>query len=160
MKKRSLFVIVFLSVITMSSCLKTETFPDEPIIQFKSFTIKNANEARLVFTFTDGDGDVGLDQQDTIPPFDPESEFYHNLKMRLKGRVNGVWTDADWMLNYRVPYIKPTGQNTTQKGEMEVVISDFYRPDFQADTLRWEFFLIDRSLNISNTERTSVFNRP
>ena len=38
---------------------------------------------KLLHIFTDGDGDIGLDQQDTFPPFDEGSLYYYNFHQFL-----------------------------------------------------------------------------
>jgi len=69
---------ITLLIVVMSSCFKKETYPNEPIISYDAFSISN-EKANLVFNFTDGDGDIGLSDSDTIFPYDINSEFHYNL---------------------------------------------------------------------------------
>ena len=53
------------------SCGHRERFPDEPAIEFVRLEkVDNGtnvdNQANLVVHFQDGDGDVGLDEEDTV----------------------------------------------------------------------------------------------
>ena len=73
------YIFSFTLLITvMSSCFKKETYPIEPIISYDSFSVSEG-KANLTFNFTDGDGDIGLADSDTISPFDIDSEFHYNF---------------------------------------------------------------------------------
>ena len=66
---RRIFKNIFLSLpiiglIGVSSCKKKEEFPIEPVIKYSNFVI-TGDSAKLYFTFTDGDGDIGLAKSDT-----------------------------------------------------------------------------------------------
>ncbi|MEO0404330.1 MAG: hypothetical protein AAF193_05625, partial [Bacteroidota bacterium] len=66
MKQRNALVVLFFGfAIAMVSCLKDNSFPPEPEITFKSFVVTDG-DAVLSIDFTDGDGDIGLNQGDTV----------------------------------------------------------------------------------------------
>ena len=72
----------------MSSCTKEKVYPVEPHIEFVSLTKVQNNlgyddKGILKLSFTDGDGDIGLSDADTDPPFDSASVYYHNFFMLL-----------------------------------------------------------------------------
>lgn len=62
----------------VSSCFKNQEYPVEPMISDPSFTLLG-DSAILNFSFTDGDGDIGLDPGDTLSPYEPDSFYYYNL---------------------------------------------------------------------------------
>ena len=141
-----------LAGVLFGGCLKTEKFPDIPAIQLKSFEFFG-DSASLTITFTDGDGDVGLDATDNAPPFDTSSTFYYNLFLVHSEKVAGVWQDVQFVepIHYRIPRITPTGQNKTLEGEIAVAIDPF--PLFitgNSDTVRYSVEMVDRALNRSN----------
>ena len=74
----------------LASCLKPESFPNEPSIEFVDFTALG-DSGRLTFNFTDGDGDIGLSQTQLSPPFDTSSYFYYNLYIHYYEKMNGGW---------------------------------------------------------------------
>ena len=74
---KSKIVIVFLSL-SLLSCLKPISYPNEPIIEYVGFE-SLSDSGKLTFSFTDGDGDLGLDQNIITPPHDPGSYYYYNL---------------------------------------------------------------------------------
>lgn len=135
-----------------TGCLKTEEFPNEPRITFKSFEFFG-DSASLTISFTDGDGDIGLDPSDNGAPFDTSSIYYYNLFLEYGERVNGEWNVVEFEepIYYRIPRITPTGQNKALEGEIAVAIDPF--PLFitgNADTVRYSVELVDRALNRSN----------
>lgn len=151
----------------LSSCLKDKNFPDEPVIEFKVLNTYGADSARLVLKFTDGDGNMGLEDSDTAPPFCTTCEYHHNLFCEYYEKQNGVWThiplDPDlgqipfW---YRVPWLKPSGQNQSQQGEISIAMPFYYLTGTGFDTARFEIYVVDRALNKSNTVVTSAFRKP
>jgi hypothetical protein len=65
-------IIVLLSL----SCIKEEEYPIIPEIEFENFVLLynplsgNIERGVLKISFKDGDGDIGLYQTDTAPPYD------------------------------------------------------------------------------------------
>ncbi|HQW05943.1 MAG: hypothetical protein IPH05_02800 [Flavobacteriales bacterium] len=144
---------LFALAVLASGCLKTEEFPSEPVITFKSFEFFG-DSASLIISFTDGDGDVGLDASDASAPFDTSSIYYFNLFVEESERIDGEWNEVTFEdpIYYRIPRITPTGQNKSLEGEIAVAIDPF--PLFitgSADTVRFSVRMVDRALNVSNT---------
>ncbi|MFZ1688550.1 MAG: hypothetical protein WAU70_14065 [Flavobacteriales bacterium] len=152
------------AMVLFSGCLKTEEFPPEPAIAFKSFG-QYADSASLVVTFTDGDGDIGLSEDQTDPPFDSASVYYYNFYMDYYLREAGTWVFKS-ALGHRLPVITPTGQNKALEGEIARRIETVQIPGFpqpwygvltdadEGDTIRFDVRLIDRALHTSNTVST------
>jgi len=163
--KRTILSIISLAFILfgMSSCLKVEVLPDEPSIMYKSFNFY-PDSAVLVFSFQDGDGDVGLNEEDTLAPFNVEGENYFNLYCYYYELQNSEWifyNNIATPFYYRVPRVTPTGQNPTLKGEMSVTFTPpYYLLNTGFDTCRFEVVLVDRSLNRSNRITTTSFLKP
>ncbi len=154
--KVSLFVL-FLLVLGFSSCLKRNDFPDEPQIEYLDFVKYQNTQGKdsigvLKFKFTDGDGDIGLDQQDTFPPFDISSQYYYNFYVKYFEKQNGNIVEVILPLpnNSRIPNITPVGQNKTLEGEIEVALY-INNPTSSFDTIKFEAYIFDRALHQSNT---------
>ena len=148
--------VALLSGLVLSGCLKKEEFPPEPIIAFKSLE-QFGDSASLVITFTDGDGDIGLDDGDTQAPFDAGSAYYHNLFLGYEEFQGDEWVEVDLELplNYRIPRITPSGQNKALSGEIAVALKPWpILPSLTPDTVRFSVKLVDRSLNESNVVMT------
>ncbi len=141
----------------LASCLKTEEFPKEPHIAFKSYE-QHADSARLTISFTDGDGDIGLDQGDTLAPFNPGSQWYHNFFVDYYKKQGVEWVLQQFMLPlyYRIPVITPTGQNKALQGDISVKIASQVLPQVPGDTVRFSVRIADRALHESNTVYTNT----
>lgn len=150
---RKLAVLTAVSGVLLSGCLKTEEFPVEPVIVYKAFT-QYGDSASIVVKFTDGDGDIGLDQGDTTGAFAPGELFYHNFFVEYYTLENGVWSPPfvfPLPLYYRVPVVTPTGQNKALEGEIAVALKPYPTlPGTSGDTIRYSVKLVDRALNVSN----------
>ncbi|MFH1319055.1 MAG: hypothetical protein ABII90_00165 [Bacteroidota bacterium] len=163
--------IIFLSiacwvVFVFSSCLLPDEYPPEPGIKFESYSYKDTlNELDmpvhagiLKFSFTDGDGDIGLNDGDTLPPYsDCKDSTCNNVYINRIGINNGNLSEL-LSFDYRIPDITPAGQNKTLKGEIEVeldirlpviIITDDY-DTITYDTVIYEVYIYDRALNQSN----------
>ena len=146
-------------IAVLPSCLKVEDLPPEPRIGFKSFEVFANDSASLVITFTDGDGDIGLGDADTMAPYDA------NLYVGYFELVGGTWVATDLgtepYIQYRVPDITPTGQNPTLDGEIAIAMKPFslYRNP-GADTIKYDVRLKDRELHVSNVVETNMIVVP
>ena len=161
--KKSSVISILAVLVMMGSCKPPENLPDEPRIEFRTFTLFDtidilgnpAKAGMLSFYFEDGDGDLGLDAPE-IPGVDPSS----NLFFQLYRKTGGVFelagpTDPLYPSEYRIPFLDASGQNKILKGTIEVTLLYlFYNP---ADTLYYDFWIRDRGGNDSNTATTCVF---
>ncbi|MFN3918099.1 MAG: hypothetical protein ACK4K0_10190 [Flavobacteriales bacterium] len=149
----------------LNSCLKKEEFPPEPELTFISFTKMSADSAVFTFSFVDGDGDIGLEIGDTLPPYNASGDYHYNLVLQYYERKNGEWVKGtedpsgdnspnfkSIISGYRIKNITPTGQNKLLKGQIDVFIEPFYFNPFSNwnDTIQWRAFMYDRALNKSN----------
>lgn len=149
-------LFVFGLTFLLQNCRKPEEFPPVPHIEFVSFTkIPTANgidnKGLLTIFFTDGDGDMGLSESDTLSPFDPESEFHYNFFIHYFEKKNGTFEKIDlpFTLNSRIPILNTSKNNRPLKGEIEIelFINNILSP---YDTIRFECQICDRALNKSN----------
>ncbi len=139
-------------VLVATSCLRTEEFPDEPVITFKSLDVQG-DSASLTISFTDGDGDIGLAQGDTLAPYNPGSLWFHNLFIDYFELVDGVWVERTFALPlyYRIPVITSSGQNKALEGDISVAL--FWPvmpgPAGTSRTVRFDVRLADRAQHMS-----------
>ena len=104
------------------SCNIPRKFPPEPEIKFENYTLKDSvigtfsvKYVILKISFTDGDGDIGLDDSDALSPYtNCKDTTCNNLYINRYGVKGGVLQDPI-PFNYRIPVITPTGQNKTLK---------------------------------------------
>jgi len=166
----ALFVIVI-------SCKKLDEFPDEPIISYMGFErIFNPNDSIydrgvLMFSFTDGDGDLGLDKDDTLPPYNLSGEYYYNLVIEYFEVQEGIAKKVDLTFynpiteqfdtitqSARFPVLTPSSANKSISGEIADTLF-IYNFNSDYDTIMFEAFIYDRALNKSNMIRTDTIVR-
>jgi hypothetical protein len=151
-------------LVSFYSCHKIEKVSPIPEINFKSFTITSAYDTlgnpiklgELVFSFIDGDADIGVDQ--TAQPGDSN---YYNIFLIPYKKVDGVYSQIEVdpylpPLNYRIPYdsrMDRVGQDKTLKGEISVKIQYQVVPPY--DTIKYDFYVRDRAYNKSNVASTT-----
>ena len=167
-KLHTIFLLL-LVLCGLNSCFKKEEYPLEPIVTFESFTKKaEANKAALTFEFTDGDGDLGLLESDTLSPYQREGDFYYNLILDYYEKDDNLgWIPGrdlegkPIVLEFR---LKPVLDYSISKGIKGTITYDF---DFyynissdQSDSIMYKFRVIDRALNVSNVGETDLILTP
>jgi hypothetical protein len=161
MKTRSCFLLTLsLAALLLSSCRKDEEFPVEPQIEYLNFIKYGNDSADFYISFTDGDGDIGLDKGDTFPPYNRGSIYYYNIYLRYQYKDSaGNYKDyalplippdtvpdtLEW--KYRIPVVTPFGQDKSLNGEIHVRL---YGPYQVHPTYRYRCYIYDRALNKSN----------
>jgi hypothetical protein len=170
MKFRLPSPLQLLAILTaLVACKKVADYPDEPVISFTSITSKDSTDVldnpvkRVTVTFhlTDGNGDMGLGPADTAGSFHKDSAFYYNLVLQEYKNVNGTFAEVpapDGLRQYRIPDLTPTGQNKTLIADISVTIEYPYSETVPLPfrEFRYELYVVDRTLNISNRDTTSV----
>lgn len=150
--------IVFFTVsLLVYGCFKDHNYSEVPEIEFIDF-IQVGDSARLSFSFQDGEGDIGLSDDQIIAPYNPDSKYYYNVYMVYyeKDDINGwvVGKDIDGDSIIFKNRIKPvySGKPTGLKGNIIATIEPIFFNPFssQSDTIKYKIQLIDRALHLSN----------
>jgi hypothetical protein len=145
----------------MSSCRKANDFSDIPVISLKSLFLQKYTSGQdsifLIIAFEDGDGDIGLNAEDTLGKFKLGEPAYFNLVITYFEKVNGQYIEtkpSGETFSLRTPYLAPAGHNKALKGEISyrLPINTSAKPN---DTTRYEVFLYDRALHKSNVITTN-----
>ena len=138
-------------IIALLSCRKESVFSEIPFVEYRSHEFlfdSNIGLDLLALTlyFTDGDGDIGLNDGDTLPPFDRSTRFFNNLWVELYVVKNAEIIDT-FNFDGRIPNLTPAGQNKTLEGEIEyrLTIGGFA----PGDSVLIGFQLVDRARNVS-----------
>ena len=161
----SLFVISFFSV--FSGCVKEENYPDVPQIEFLSYnnvfdTGQYAVRGILIISFTDGDGDIGLNPDNTRPPYDTAGPYYYNYVISYFEKQQGIFKliDLNPPFSARIPVLNSEFPGKPIKGIIADTLELNPHPLF--DTIKFEAFIYDRTLNKSNVISTQeiILKRP
>jgi hypothetical protein len=152
-------VVILIAAFALDSCKKIEQLPPIPRIEYTSFAVfdtldilgNKSKGGRLTFYFEDGDGDLGLDV-----PNDNQSDttnlFFTLLRKKGTNMVPAASNDPLKPSSYRIPYMERLGRNKILKGTISITfLYLFYSP---ADTIRYDFYIMDRALNKSNVAST------
>lgn len=171
-----LFVLILL-FFGIVSCKKVEKFPIIPYIEYLGFEkiynpdLNLYDRGVLSFSFQDGDGDIGLNSGDTLPPFNAASEYHYNLIITYFEMQNGILTEVPitWYnpqteqydtltLSARIPNLTPRGINKAISGEIYDTLFIYnFNSDF--DTIMFEAQIYDRALHESNVISTPLILR-
>lgn len=157
--------ILFLSIVlalTISACQSFEEYPVVPHIEFESFAVIKNNQGIdslgfLTISYTDGDGDIGLREGDTLPPYD--INFYLDLYQYLDDSLRKfIFPDTNVNFNARIPDLTPSGVNKAIKGDIEYEFELYQMvPFLESDTIAFEIYILDRALHQSNVIMTPLF---
>ncbi len=157
--RRIVFFVLFGCV--LSSCEDDNNFSDIPFLEYRGHEFKVEQDSRIIemeLYFNDRDGNIGLELEDSLEPFNPGSKYFNNLWVWVYTVRNGVQTAAnpDTSIGFsgRIPNLTPEGQNKSLEGTI------FYDISASAlapgDTILCEFLLLDRDLNRSDTARSPL----
>lgn len=146
------------------SCKKVPTYSTIPEINLKSVEINPNNEIVVHINFTDGDGDFGLNEIDTVAPYNSNSLYFNNLFLAYEEKINGNWQPGlDQLGNpavykFRISNLTPQGRNKSLKGIISTTL--YLLPSSGlADTCRFKIKIIDRALQVSNEITTDEIIR-
>ena len=152
--------LIIVRLFILGSCHKVEQLSAVPHIEYTSFTIFDTTDilgntskgGRLKFHFEDGDGDLGLDAPSASQT--DSTDLFFTLYRKVGGiMVQAPDNDPLKPSAYRIPYLEKLGQNKILKGTISVTfLYLFYSP---ADTIRYDFYIEDRALNVSNVASTN-----
>ncbi len=157
-------ILLAVSVLIVAGCKKPEQFSNIPAITFKSVTTQKDGSgfdlnARLVVSFTDGDGDIGYLPSGNGSPYDDyPGPYYYNFVVQMDSLHAGNWvTDITDTLSGRIPYLTPEGSNKALKGDiaMDIPLPVSFFHIVRQYQLRYHIFIYDRALHKSNTVTSS-----
>ena len=151
-------IVLFIVLLTLFfACKKREEFSEIPYLEFTKYEIKYSVDAlgnitklcELHLYFTDGDGDIGLFDEDTIPPF--EYNLFVNYFEMKNDSLQQINVNPPYHI--RMPNLMPTGQNKSLKVDVTYDVDITYR---NSHTIKFELKLFDRALNESEWVSSSL----
>ena len=175
-KMRTRYHLIGLPLLLLAvfSCQKPVEYPVEPHIAYEGFTYlfdddsTFSGEGVIRFSYTDGDGDLGLDDTDTLPPFGLHDAHYYNMEIDYLKAVNGVFVPTPLLVwnvqtqtydtvtfNTRFRRLRDSEEPKAISGTMEYTlpVQNPFSPD---DTIKFEIRILDRALHESNTIQTEA----
>ncbi len=172
-----IYILMIILIPAAFSCKRQDRFAPEPSIEYLAFekiynTVDSIyDRGVLKFSFTDGDGDLGLAKNDTFPPFNFDSPYYYNLIISYFEIQNGIIKEVaityynpntqqfDTITqNARIPMLTPAAVNKSISGEIYDTLF-IYNYNSEFDSIFFKAYILDRSLNESNTIVTDTIIR-
>ncbi len=160
--------LFFLVLLLCFSCRELEEYPIVPAISYNGFVLLInedtgiSEKGILYISYTDGDGDIGLDQGDIFFPYQLGGPYYYNFFISYYECKNGVFTEVPLLswnnetqkydtltFNARIPVLLPKIKKQGIKGVIQNEMF-IYNPVSQADTIQFKVKIIDRNLHFSN----------
>ena len=169
---------LFLLALVVVACQKPVEYPIEPRIEYQGFSyLFNADstfsgQGVISFSYTDGDGDLGLNDVDTLPPFGFNDAHYYNLVIDYLKCVNGEFIKTPLLsphvpthpgdtlvlydtvtFNARFKRLRDSDEPKAISGTMDYTLT-VQNPLLPNDTVMFEIRILDRALHVSNVIQT------
>lgn len=171
--KKTLTILV-LMIFALASCQKKMEYPIEPKVSYEGMGyVMNADstltgEVVVSIGYTDGDGDLGLDDADTLYPFGPNDPNYYNLIIDYLKWDGSTFVETPLLSwNQQSQSFDTVSFNARFKrlvfNDEEAAISgtiDYkmmvYNPLSPNDTIKFKIKILDRALHESNVIETDA----
>lgn len=143
----------------LNSCVKKTSYPTVPEIEFKDFYIFDGDSGAIEIKFTDGDGDIGVEDGDST-----RNLYYTYYYLdSITNQYTGFYS-ADLNDTLRIGYTlkKPKDaeyQGKAISGEINVRMMQ-YRHSKKIKKLKYTVYLIDKAGNRSNVLTTPEIDAP
>jgi hypothetical protein len=146
MVNKRVYFFVALLIVALYGCQPDPVYPVEPVLTFSRFEQPNSGNnhdtLRVIFNFTDGDGDIGVPENST------DSNFV--LTPYERNPATGTWqpinpnfpTPDSVPYTYRIPHL--TAGQSGLEGEIQVTLNRAILRTAQ-DTVKFKAFLLDNN---------------
>lgn len=168
--------LVLLAFLILTACKKKIEYPIEPHINYEGIGyVMDADstltgEVVLSIGYTDGDGDLGLDDADTLYPFGPNDPHYFNLIIDYLKWNGSTFVDTPLLswnqqtqsydtvsFNARFKRLVFNDEEAAISGTIDYKIM-VYNPLSPNDTVKFKVHIMDRTLHESNTIETAAIS--
>jgi len=144
-------------IIAVSSCIPPKQCDIEPAIAYEDFFVLG-DSAILIFSFKDGDGDIGLKETEITAPYE------YNCFLTYMEKKDGIFVADSLPIPfwYRIPYTDTEDEKRCVSGNVEIKITPTYYNWLSADsdTIKFEIYILDRALHKSNIIETPEIITP
>lgn len=183
--KKTILIIACVTLVALAACQKKVEYPIEPHINYEGFTYLLNEDGSfsgtgiVAFSYTDGDGDLGLDETDDMPPFGVNDPYYYNMWVDYMKLVDGQFVKTPLLsphvpttpddtivlydtvsFNARFHRLRNNDDPKAISGLMEYTMP-VQNPLSPNDTIKFEIRIFDRALHESNVIQTEpIFTNP
>lgn len=149
--QKSFFKFLFISgvlFIGLNACVKKTNYPTSPVIEYQDFIPLVGDSAHLQIKFTDGDGDIGVKENDTTRSLFFTYYYKDTVTQKYVAYYSALFNDT-----LRTSYIVKSPTETyigkPISGELSVNIQQ-YRHSKKIKNIKYVIYLLDRAGNKSN----------
>lgn len=152
MQLKTKISLIIGSAFALGGCIKDNDFNVIPELEFVSFEVYkdnalNTDSAKFIFSFKDGDGDIGSSDS---------SNFNCFLVYEEKNGDSITLFPEISNREYSLPSLTPNATDKNIEGEVSLILKPAPIYNVLTDSVyRYSCFLIDRAGNISNTVSTN-----
>ncbi|MBL4708321.1 MAG: hypothetical protein JKY48_07790 [Flavobacteriales bacterium] len=144
--------IGFSLALSLAACRDDDEFSEVPELFFRDFQKTTSTTAVWSLGFTDGDGDIGVRNDDD------RDNFIVTIH-RIDNGVESIIPDSIVDSDYRIPVVKNIPTSNGIEGEFKFTLETLSYKLFPepVDSMYISGFVRDRANNESNVVRTPVF---
>jgi len=162
------YIIILFFLLLLVACKpESSQFSDVPALKLNNVEQISLNGkdsiVNIYINYTDGDGDIGLNTEDTLSPYNFGGKFFHNLFIEVYKIENGVASKIVIPLtidtinfNDRITNLTPTGKSKSISGDILIPIKSLPYPGITPDSMYYTIQIADRKLHLSNKVSTNV----
>lgn len=142
-KQKYLWLNLIATLLVYTGCKKDKPVSNAPSITYVSIApnpaVKYQDTVKIVISYTDADGDLGVDSPDAKNLFVTDSR-------------NNVTSQ------FRIQQLAPTNANINIEGNLDVILSPqgFTNDGDSTETATYSIYVVDRAGNKSNTVQTDA----
>lgn len=126
------------------ACSNEKDFPETPVLEVRDFTKVSSTKAFWTLGFTDGDGDIGVRNEN-------DSDNFFVTILSIEGGVSREIKGQ----SFRIPVVENIRTEKGIEGSFEFEIDvDLLLP---LDSVQFNGFVVDRAMNESNVVSTPIF---
>lgn len=146
-----LFVAITIMVVTFS-CIKKKQYTTAPVIEFKDFFPYTDESADLQILFNDGNGDIGVGENDSTLSLFTTYYYYDTITLKYRAFLKTSPNDT-LRSNYIVKSQSDAYKGKPISGEISVRLQQF-RHSKKIKKIKYVIYLVDKAGNKSNVITT------
>lgn len=153
--KSKVFNYLFITALVSAglyACVKKKSYPKVPEIEYQAFYPYTGDSADIQLKFTDGDGDIGVSENDTTKTLFITYYYKDPVTLKFRAYYSPIFNDT-----LRTGYIVRTPNGSYKgkpiSGEISVRLQQ-YRHSSTVKNVKYVVFLYDKAGNKSNAFTT------
>lgn len=167
--KPARFIYLLLLLGLLDSCTPENDYPIVPELTFKDYyftkdssTFGIVDQFILVFEYIDGDGNIGMEDEEDYLGNDTNItavvyvDYFEKRNGEFTRIPRSIGSEDSLEYRYRIPILTPEGENKSIRGEIQIKVDAYMLPRDTLKEIKYSLFLYDRDLNKSNVIESPV----